>query len=294
MLGYTLLKFYIIREIDDLLAYTVELTYLPTIYNELGFYLSPQLSKGQQERNCALERTLHALSARSRIAPVRGTCSIHSRSASDHGADGAVETGNEHLPHVPRRGVNNSTGRCALDRLISFRRRAVRRVREGDELGSYSSGVLGKSPVGHMKNGGRVLMRWLHDNFYSCTDVWPELRQYACAYMLSSIGAFLMPDRSSAYVHCQYLLAFRERRPFAWGAAVLSWMYRELGRVVFKIEGGPTSTSAGDIGGWMVLLQAWCLERFPSIARRMHERGLRRPQSRTPPLIARLVSIIFN
>ncbi|CAN0845416.1 Protein MAIN-LIKE 2 [Linum grandiflorum] len=24
--------------------------------------------------------------------------------------------------------------------------------------------VLGKSPVGHMKDGGRVLMRWLHDN----------------------------------------------------------------------------------------------------------------------------------
>ncbi|CAN0881687.1 Protein MAIN-LIKE 2 [Linum grandiflorum] len=156
--------------------------------------------------------------------------------------------------------------------------------------------VLGKSPGRHMKDGGRVQMKWLHDNFYTCADIedGPELRQYACAYMLSSIGAFLMPDRSSAYVHCQYLLAFRERRPFTWGAAVLSWMYRELGRVVFKIEGGPTSTSAGDIGGWIALLQAWCLERFPSIARRMHERGLRRPQSWIPPLIARLVSIIFN
>ncbi|CAN1246027.1 Protein MAIN-LIKE 2 [Linum grandiflorum] len=130
--------------------------------------------------------------------------------------------------------------------------------------------VLGKSPVGHMKDG------------------------YACAYMLSSIRAFLMSGRSSAYVHCQYLLAFRERRPFAWGAAVLSSMYRELGRVVFKIEGGPMSTSAGDIGGWMVLLQAWCLERFPSIARRMHERGLRRLQSRIPPLIARLVSFSIS
>ncbi|CAN0874836.1 Serine/threonine-protein phosphatase 7 long form homolog [Linum grandiflorum] len=63
--------------------------------------------------------------------------------------------------------------------------------------------------------------------------------------------AFLLVDRSSAYVHCQYLLAFRKRRPFVWGAAVLSWMYRELGRVTFKIEGGPTSTSAGDIDGWM-------------------------------------------
>ncbi|CAN0866730.1 Protein MAIN-LIKE 2 [Linum grandiflorum] len=128
--------------------------------------------------------------------------------------------------------------------------------------------VLGKSPGGHLKDGGRVQMKWMHDSFYSCADVedGPELRQYACAYMLSSIGAFLMSDRSSAYVHCQYLL----------------------------IEGGPTSTSAGDIGGWMVLLQAWCLERFPSIARKMHERDLRRPQSRIPPVIARLVSIIFN
>ncbi|CAN0899646.1 Serine/threonine-protein phosphatase 7 long form homolog [Linum grandiflorum] len=86
--------------------------------------------------------------------------------------------------------------------------------------------------------------------------------------------AFMLADRSSAYVHCQYLLAFWEQRPFSWGAAVLSWMYRELGRVTFKIEGGPTSTSIDDIGGWMVLLQAWCLERFPIIARRMHEHGL--------------------
>ncbi|CAN1223226.1 hypothetical protein LINGRAPRIM_LOCUS741, partial [Linum grandiflorum] len=79
---------------------------------------------------CALERTLHALSARSRIAPVRKTCSIHSRSASDHSVDGALETGNEHLPHVPRRGLTNSTGRCALDGLISYGRRAVCGVRE--------------------------------------------------------------------------------------------------------------------------------------------------------------------
>ncbi|CAN0905119.1 Serine/threonine-protein phosphatase 7 long form homolog [Linum grandiflorum] len=55
---------------------------------------------------------------------------------------------------------------------------------------------------------------------------------WAAIALLSIIGAFLLADRSSAYVHCQYLLAFRERRPFAWGAAVLSWMYRELGRVM--------------------------------------------------------------
>ncbi|CAN0840551.1 hypothetical protein LINGRAHAP2_LOCUS2856 [Linum grandiflorum] len=72
-----------------------------------------------------MERTLPALFARSRIAPVRETCSLHSRSASDHGVDGALETGNKHFPHVPQRVLSNSTGCCALDGLISYGRRAV-------------------------------------------------------------------------------------------------------------------------------------------------------------------------
>ncbi|CAN0919827.1 hypothetical protein LINGRAHAP2_LOCUS31682, partial [Linum grandiflorum] len=57
---------------------------------------------------------------RNQIAPVRGTCSLHSRSASDHGVDIALETGNEHLPHVPRIVLTNSTERRALDGLISY------------------------------------------------------------------------------------------------------------------------------------------------------------------------------
>ncbi|CAN0905130.1 hypothetical protein LINGRAHAP2_LOCUS23493 [Linum grandiflorum] len=45
--------------------------------------------------------------------------------------------------------------------------------------------VLGRSPVGHMKDGGRVQMKWLHKNFYTCAGIedGPQLRQYACAYM---------------------------------------------------------------------------------------------------------------
>ncbi|CAN0917151.1 Serine/threonine-protein phosphatase 7 long form homolog [Linum grandiflorum] len=116
---------------------------------------------------------------------------------------------------------------------------------------------------------------------------------WAAIDMLSIIGGFILPDRSSAYVHCQYLLALREQRTFAWGAAVLSWMCRELGRVTFKIEGGPTNTSARDIGGWMVLLQTWCLEHFPNIARRRHESGPRRPQSRVSRLNERRIFLIF-
>ncbi|CAN0907135.1 Serine/threonine-protein phosphatase 7 long form homolog [Linum grandiflorum] len=60
--------------------------------------------------------------------------------------------------------------------------------------------VLGKSPDGHLKDGGRVKMGRLHDHFYSCADIEDEtqLRQHACAYMLSIIGGFILADRSSA------------------------------------------------------------------------------------------------
>ncbi|CAN0924841.1 hypothetical protein LINGRAHAP2_LOCUS34418, partial [Linum grandiflorum] len=84
---------------------------------------------------CALERTILALSARSRIAPVRGTRGAHSLSASDHGVDGVVETGNQHLPHVPQRAHNDAIGCCEPARLTSDGRSAVCGVREGDKLG---------------------------------------------------------------------------------------------------------------------------------------------------------------
>ncbi|CAN0913459.1 hypothetical protein LINGRAHAP2_LOCUS27938 [Linum grandiflorum] len=158
--------------------------------------------------------------------------------------------------------------------------------------------VLGKSPGGYLKGDRRVKMGWVHDHFYPCTNITyddeTQLIWYAHAYLLSIIEGFMLPDQSSAYVHCQYLLVLRERRPFALGATVLSWMYRKLGRVTFKIESGPTSTSARDIGGWMVLLQTWCLEHSPSIAWRMHERCLRRPQSRVTLRVARLMSIVIK
>ncbi|CAN0919909.1 hypothetical protein LINGRAPRIM_LOCUS2824 [Linum grandiflorum] len=88
-----------------------------------------------------MERMIFAISARSWIAPVLGTRRIHSRSASDHGVDGAVETGNQHLRHVPQRVHSNSTGCCKPDG-----RRAIYGVREGDELGCSGSGGFGQTP----------------------------------------------------------------------------------------------------------------------------------------------------
>ncbi|CAN1141932.1 Protein MAIN-LIKE 1 [Linum perenne] len=70
---------------------------------------------------------------------------------------------------------------------------------------------------------------------------------------------------------------------YAWGAAALSWLYRELGRTTFRIESGTTAEHIGDIDDWLALLQVWALERFPSIARRVHSKRKKRSEGRTIP-----------
>ncbi|CAN1181038.1 Protein MAINTENANCE OF MERISTEMS [Linum perenne] len=70
---------------------------------------------------------------------------------------------------------------------------------------------------------------------------------------------------------------------YAWGAAALSWLYRELGRTAFRIESGTNAEHIGDIGGWLALLQVRALEIFPSIARRVHSKRKKRPEGRTIP-----------
>ncbi|CAN1136990.1 Protein MAIN-LIKE 2 [Linum perenne] len=97
-------------------------------------------------------------------------------------------------------------------------------------------------------------------------------------------GSCIFADRSGAYAHL-FMLPLLEDidcvGEYAWGAAALSWLYRELGRTAFRIESGTTAEHIGDIGGWWALLQVWALERFPSIARRVHSKRKNRPEGRT-------------
>ncbi|CAN0881715.1 Protein MAINTENANCE OF MERISTEMS [Linum grandiflorum] len=56
------------------------------------------------------------------------------------------------------------------------------------------------------------------------------------------ILSFLMADRSGAAVHPVYLFLLEREQPsddeyYAWGAASLAWLYREMGRSVFNLEG---------------------------------------------------------
>ncbi|CAN0913005.1 hypothetical protein LINGRAPRIM_LOCUS344 [Linum grandiflorum] len=53
-------------------------------------------------------------------------------------------------------------------------------------------------------------MGWLHDHFYSCTDVIDEtqLQQYACAYMLSIIGGFIYCNAEQHHQSNPFRLGF--------------------------------------------------------------------------------------
>ncbi|CAN0917892.1 Protein MAINTENANCE OF MERISTEMS [Linum grandiflorum] len=120
-------------------------------------------------------------------------------------------------------------------------------------------------------------------------DEYPD-KDYDWGPTIFRILSFLMADRSGAAVHPVYLLLLERERPsdehhFAWGAVVLAWLYREMGHSVFNLE--THGKAGGDVGGWMVLLQAWALERFPSISQRTHDDRRRGPDGQDHPLLRR-------
>ncbi|CAN1819883.1 Protein MAIN-LIKE 1 [Linum perenne] len=134
-------------------------------------------------------------------------------------------------------------------------------------------------------------MTWLRSHFayregaISDDDI-QTIHQYCRAYIVDFFGSCIFADRSGAYAHL-FMLPLLEDidrvGEYAWGAAALSWLYRELGRTAFRIESGTTAEHIGDFGGWLALLQVWALERFPSIARRVHSKRKKSPDGRTIP-----------
>ncbi|CAN0856328.1 Protein MAINTENANCE OF MERISTEMS [Linum grandiflorum] len=155
--------------------------------------------------------------------------------------------------------------------------------------------ILGERPTKNdYAKDGRLKLTWLKNTFGKPSQIptTNELRwkQHARAYALACIGSFLLADRSGSLVHPLYLLLLEQERPsdtkyYAWGAAALAWLYREMGCSIFNLEGH--AKAWGDIGGWMVLLQAWTLEHFPSIPQRTHDDRRRGPDGQDYPRLRR-------
>ncbi|CAN1172856.1 Protein MAIN-LIKE 2, partial [Linum perenne] len=125
-------------------------------------------------------------------------------------------------------------------------------------------------------SAGRVKMTWLRNHFGTIRDDADQetIEQHCRAYILDFFGSCIFADRSGSHASLFFLPLLEDMSQigeYAWRAAALSWLYRELGRCAFRIESNPSHYHVGDIGGWMALVQAWALERFTSIARRVHK-----------------------
>ncbi|XP_020222071.1 serine/threonine-protein phosphatase 7 long form homolog [Cajanus cajan] len=129
--------------------------------------------------------------------------------------------------------------------------------------GSANILELGVVPPQSEIKGHRVKLSWLATNFNEIADDINELHQllpYARAWILRFIGGLLFPDRSSSYVSLRWLAFlgdFQTIKTYAWGAAVLGCLYRNLCT--------STDYKTPSCGEFTLLLQLWAWERFPTI-----------------------------
>nr|KYP57715.1 Serine/threonine protein phosphatase 7 long form isogeny [Cajanus cajan] len=123
--------------------------------------------------------------------------------------------------------------------------------------------LLGVVPPQSEIKGHRVKLSWLATNFNDIADDIIDLHQllpYARAWILRFLGGLLVPDRSSCFVSLRWLVFLRDFqtiKTYAWGAAVLGCLYRNLCT--------STDYKMPSCGGFTLLLQLWAWERFPTI-----------------------------
>ncbi|CAN1309999.1 Protein MAIN-LIKE 2 [Linum perenne] len=110
------------------------------------------------------------------------------------------------------------------------------------------------------------------------------IEQHCHAYILDFFGSCIFTDRYGSHVPLFFLPLLEDMSEigeYAWGAAALSWLYRELGRCAFRIESSPSRDHIGDIGGWMALFRRGPLRDLRPL--RVESTRVDILQRRTPP-----------
>ncbi|KAL5124830.1 Serine/threonine-protein phosphatase 7 long form [Glycine soja] len=111
--------------------------------------------------------------------------------------------------------------------------------------------------------GSVVKLSWLAHHFDQINndDDEEQVRRFARAWILRFIGGVLFVDKTSNRVslkYLQFLRDFEECSRYAWGAAVLGFLYREMCSAIdYKTK---------SIGGMRIILQLWAWERCPTLA----------------------------
>ncbi|KAH1229452.1 Serine/threonine-protein phosphatase 7 long form [Glycine max] len=123
--------------------------------------------------------------------------------------------------------------------------------------------LLGVRPQEGEIKGSVVKLSWLAHHFDQINndDDEEQVRRFARAWILRFIGGVLFVDKTSNRVsvrYLQFLRDFEECGRYAWGAAVLGFLYREMCSA--------TDYKTKSIGGMCILLQLWAWERCPTLA----------------------------
>ncbi|KAL3619208.1 hypothetical protein CASFOL_036778 [Castilleja foliolosa] len=110
--------------------------------------------------------------------------------------------------------------------------------------------------------GLSVRLEWLHTTFEETlvSDDRDKLTRGCRAYLLYMFGCTLFTDKSGNCVltkWLEYLDDVESVNKYAWGAATLAYLYRQLGAA--------SRFGVKQIGGYLTLLEAWICERFPSL-----------------------------
>ena len=124
---------------------------------------------------------------------------------------------------------------------------------------------LGVRPDNNALGEGKTLkLSWLASHFARIQDYdfnEDHLKMFTRAWILRFIGGVLFVDKSSKRVpmrYLQFLQDFEQCSTYAWGAAALSYLYREMCNA--------TDYNVQSIGGYVLLIQLWAWERCPTLA----------------------------
>ena len=130
---------------------------------------------------------------------------------------------------------------------------------------------MGVRPQKGEIKGSVVKLSWLAHHFAQINndDDEEQVRRFARAWIPRFIGGVLFVDKSSNKVslrYLQFLRDFEQCSTYAWGPAVLAYLYREMCSATdYKVK---------SIGGMCILIQMWAWERCTTLA-----------PKRTPPVI---------
>ncbi|KAL5148808.1 Serine/threonine-protein phosphatase 7 long form [Glycine soja] len=124
--------------------------------------------------------------------------------------------------------------------------------------------LLGVMPDDAAVDGNSIKLSWLSSHFANIHDFTGSqdgLERFARAWILRFIGGVMFVDKSNKRVHLKYLQFLRDLREcssYAWGAAVLGNLYREMCIATYY--------NTKSIGDFTLLIQLWAWERCPTLA----------------------------